>query len=523
MQEEHKSILIIDDDITVRKLIDHHLKKNGFKTLLADGSVQGFKHLQENNIDLVLCDVTMQGMDGFTFCKKVRTNEKLKTLPFVFVTAKSSIEDKSTALEAGGDDIITKPFDINELILKVRALIRKADIYKEYGGGTKQNVEESFQKTKTKILLVDDDETLSRLFQYNLNKDGFECFIAANAKAGFEQAKSIQPDIIISDIMMPDTDGFEFRKLLLQDNNLKEIPFVFLTAKSEESDILEGYELGITDYVVKTAGPKVVVAKVRAIINSLGSERQKAVNELYQAADSMRVKVVPDESPKFKGFEINQWHKPFQGIPGGDFIDYFNLDEDNLAIILGDVMGKKWGAWYFAFAYAGYVRSAVRVVLQTDKDLTPGSILQHVNKSVYQDAKISEVFATLSILVLNKKKKTVKYTGAGDLPLIYRVASNGAVKKIKSNGLLLGFASNGNYEDISVNMEPYDCIFLVTDGIIESRNADGEQFGTKKLNEVIKSLQIDDDPLEVIKKEFIKFTANKFEDDISLITIKSVI
>ena len=519
MQEEQKSILVIDDDVTVRKLIGHHLKKNGFNTLVANGSQEGFKHLKENKVDLVLCDVTMQGMDGFTFCKEVRTDKKFKTLPFVFVTAKSTIEDKSTALEVGGDDIITKPFDVNELILKVRALLRKADIYKAYGGAAKKNIEESFQKAKSKILLVDDDDTISRLFKYNLEKEGFECATASDAKTGFELAKKSQPDIIISDIMMPEIDGFEFRKMLLEDDNLRGIPFVFLTAKGEESDILDGYELGITDYVIKTAGPKVVVAKVSAIIKSLGVERQKAVNELQQAADSMHVKVVPDTSPKFEGFEIIQWHQPFQGIPGGDFIDYFNLDDDNLAIILGDVMGKKWGAWYFAFAYAGYVRSAVRVVLQSSKDKTPGSILQHVNQSVYQDAKVSEVFATLSVLVLNNKNRTVKYTGAGDLPVICRIASNGEIKKFKSNGMLLGFAEDGSYEDITIEMKLNDCLFLVTDGIIETRNAEGEQFGTKKLDEVIKNISNDQNPLQVLRKEFIDFTGNKFEDDISLITI----
>jgi sigma-B regulation protein RsbU (phosphoserine phosphatase) len=322
--------------------------------------------------------------------------------------------------------------------------------------------------------------------------------------------------------MMPEIDGYEFRRMLLKDENLVSIPFVFLTAKGAESDILEGYELGITDYVIKTAGPKVVVAKVNAIMKSLGSERQKAVNELQQAADSMRVKVVPDESPKFEGFEINQWHQPFQGIPGGDFIDYFKLDDDSLAIILGDVMGKKWGAWYFAFAYAGYVRSAVRVVLQSSKENTPGSILQHINKSVYQDAKVSEVFATLSVLVLNNKSNTVKYTGAGDLPVIWFSASNREIKKIKSNGMLLGFAENGNYEDITIEMKTGDCLFLVTDGIIETRNADGEQFGAKKFDEVLKNISSGGNPLEIIKKEFINYTESKFEDDISLITIKNV-
>ena len=523
MPEEQKSILIIDDDITIRKLIQHHLKKNGFSILAAEGSDDGFKYLGENKVDLVLCDVTMQGMDGFTFCKKVRENQDLKTLPFVFVTAKSSLEDKSTALDVGADDIITKPFDVEELILKVRALIRKADIYKKYNGGAaRQSVEQSFAQDRTKILLVDDDNTISKLFQYNLNKEGFECITALGADEGLEKAKSFLPDIIVSDIMMPEVDGFQFRKNLIEIPELRAVPFVFLTAKGGEEDILDGYDLGITDYVLKTAGPRVVVAKVKAIIKSLGKERQKAVSELHQAADSMRVKVVPDKSPVFEGFEINQWHQPYQGIPGGDFIDYFNLNDDCLAIILGDVMGKKWGAWYFAFAYAGYVRSAIRMALQSYEVARPSEILKQVNSSVYQDAKVSEVFATLSVLVLNKKTKAVQYTGAGDLPIIYKNAESGEVKKLQSNGLLLGFSSDGQYDDITVEMGKNDCLFLVTDGIIETRGNNQEQFGTTKLNEVINNISPEVEPFKKLKDEFIEFTGSKFEDDISLITIKSV-
>ncbi len=518
--DEKKNILVIDDDITIRKLLTHHLKKNNYTVFEAEGALPAFEQLKTEKIDLVLCDVTMDEMDGFTFCKKVRENENYRALPFVFVTAKTSMEDKSKALDAGGDDIITKPFDVNELLLKIQTLMRRTEIYKVYG--TKKNLEQSFSRDTTNILLVDDDASLAKLFQYNLKKAGFECEVAYGAEEAFSKAKSSVPDIIISDIMMPQVDGFEFRKRLLTDENLKSIPFVFLTSKSEENDILDGYDLGIADYVLKTAGPRVVVAKVTAIIKSLGKERQKIVSELHHAADSLRVKVVPDSSPAFEGFEVRHWHVPFHGIPGGDFIDYFLLDDDNLAVVLGDVMGKKWGAWYFAFAYAGYVRSAIRVALQTAKEFSPGDILQQVNKSVYQDAKVSEVFATLSIITLNKKSRILKYTGAGDLPVIYKNSTDGTVARIKSNGLLLGFAENGNYEDNSITLQQGDFILLVTDGIIESRNSAGEQFGKSRLDEVIKDIRAEDDPISVLKEAFGAYTENRFEDDISLIEIKAV-
>lgn len=519
-ENSDKSILIIDDDLTVRKLLGFHLKRKDYRVFEASGSDEGFGFLNSEKIDLVLCDVNMDGVDGFTFCKTVRDDDRHRVLPFIFVTAKNSLEDKETAMRVGGDDIITKPFEVAELLLKVQTLIRRADIYKTYAA--KKNIEQSLVEETPKILLVDDDISLAKLFKYNLTKSGFECETTNAVEDAMQILKKFTPDIIISDIMMPKYDGYQFRKLLLEDNDLKSIPFIFLTSKSGEDDILDGYDLGIADYVIKTAGPRVVVAKVSAILKSLGKERQKVVSELHRAADSMRVKVVPDSAPQFQDLEIKHWHNTFQGIPGGDFIDYYKVDDDNIAIILGDVMGKRWGAWYFAIAYAGYVRSAIRLTLESSVSSTPKDILDKVNTSVYKDAKISEVFATLSIVTYNSASKVLKYSGAGDLPLIYRNYKSGQAKQINSKGMLLGFSEHGFFEDQSVEFGKGDIAILLTDGLIESRNSAGLAFGTDNLIQLLQNIPVDTDPLTFLQKELSAYTDGKFEDDISLITIRGI-
>lgn len=516
-ESEKRSILVIDDDKTIRKLINHHLKLNDFIPFEAENSSQAFEILKKERIDLVLSDVTMEGMDGFAFCQKVRENEKHRFLPFIFVTAKNTLEDKSKAIESGGDDIITKPFDVKELILKTQALIRRSDIYRTYG--LRKSLEKSFDEIPPKVLFVDDDPSMAKLFKYNLDKAGFDCRLASSVDEAMHSIKKDQPDIIISDIMMPKTDGFEFRKMILNDNELKDIPFIFLTAKNSEEDILVGYDLGITDYVVKTAGPKLVVAKVSAIIKSLGNERKKVISELQEATSSLRTKVVPDNFPEFDGFSISHLHIPFKGIPGGDFLDYYNLDQNNLVVILGDVMGKKWGAWYFAYAYAGYIRSALRGVLQSAKDYSPSEILEQVNSTVYGDTKVSEVFATLSIIILNNKTKTLKYAGAGDIPIIYN-PFDGRIERIKSKGLLLGFSKKGEYEDLKLQLRPNDRVYLTTDGLIDSRSKARESFGEQRLFDIITGLASTQNPLDAIKESFDKFTDSEYDDDVSLILIE---
>ena len=518
LPDEKKKILVIDDDLTIRKLIKHHLHNNNYEVVEATCASDGYEQLNKANIDLVLCDVTMDGIDGFTFCKNVRRDEKYKILPFIFVTARNSHEDKSKALEVGGDELITKPFDMKDLLLRIKTLLRRAEIFKIHVN--KKNLAQSFSQRIPKVLLVDDDPSLTRLFSHSLKKENYDCIVASSAEEGFKMAKSLIPDVILSDIMMPNIDGFAFRKMVLDDLQLKSIPFVFLTAKNNEQDILDGYNLDIADYVLKTSGTKVIVAKVSAILNSLGKERQKIVSELNSAVDNLRVKVVPEKSPEFGNFRITQWHQPFQGIPGGDFIDYFQLNEDNLAIILGDVMGKKWGAWYFTFAYAGYVRSSVRMVLQNAEDFVPSKILQQVNKSVYQDSKISEVYTTLSIVILNKQSMILKYSGAGDIPLMLKDNQTGRIERICSQGSLLGFTEDGKFDDTIINLKNGDSVFMVTDGIMESRNKEGEAFGTQRFQQVLSESNSHDDDFSMIKLDFEAYTAGQFEDDISMINIK---
>ena len=520
MSTEKKSILVIDDDSIIRKLIHFHLSKNNYKVFSAESSTEAFVVLNESKVDLVLCDVGLDGMNGYEFCTKVREQEKYKTLPFIFVSAKTTMEDKEKGIAAGADDFITKPFNSHDLILKIQALIRRTEILTQFGKKEKQEVPKNLSDDKSKILLVDDDLSISKLFTYNLNKAGFICKTASDGREGFKLAKEFHPDIIISDIMMPELDGIEFRKLVLEDSELKNIPFIFLTAKGTEDDILEGYELGVTDYVIKTAGPKLVVAKVNAILNSLGKVKQKLFSDLHKAANGLRVKVVSAELPLLRNYEILQWHQPFEGIPGGDFIDYFEIENEKLIVILGDVMGKKWNAWYFAVAYAGYIRSAFRVALENTKDFSPMNLLSKVNNVIYKDTKISEVFATLSVLLLDSNSNIIRYCGAGDLPLIYKNSGQKITLPVQSNGMLLGFAEDSLYEDTILEMQDYDEIFIMSDGILESRNNNGEQFGSERLMNLITKNENDQNSIEYIKKNFLLFTNNKCEDDLSLLIIK---
>ena len=373
------------------------------------------------------------------------------------------------------------------------------------------------EASKSKILLVEDEQNIARLFKFNLTKAGYEVEHASDGEEGFEKVKSFEPDLIISDIMMPRVDGFEFRKRLVADEKLKSIPFIFLTAKTSEEDILQGYDYDIQEYIVKTSSPKIILAKLKAILKSSKDQKSRGEMEVQAAAETLGATVVPEKFPQFEGYTIEHWHVPYKKVPGGDFIDYVQIDDDNLAVVLGDVMGKKWGAWYFAVAYAGYVRSAIRFVLQGNEKLTASKIVHRVNESVYFDERISEVFITLSIVIINKKENKINYCGAGDLPIFH--FSNDKVKVIKSTGLLLGFSMENRYVDEEIQLSKGDEIYMLTDGILESRDYDGVPIESSGFIKIIKE-KSDKEILGSIKSKIMDITDGHFDDDISVICIK---
>ena len=127
---------------------------------------------------------------------------------------------------------------------------------------------------REKILVIDDEKDIVELVEYNLEKDGYKVISAYDGVAGLDLAKKELPNLIILDLMLPEMDGLEVCRYLKQDERIKNIPVIMLTAKSEESDIVVGLQLGADDYIVKPFSPKVLGARVKTILRRM-VEKQK--------------------------------------------------------------------------------------------------------------------------------------------------------------------------------------------------------------------------------------------------------
>ena len=132
---------------------------------------------------------------------------------------------------------------------------------------------------KTHILVVEDEEDILELVSYNLNKEGYQVTRAMSGEKALQSVDDDPPNLILLDLMLPEIDGLEVCRRLKGDSETATIPIVMLTAKGEESDIVAGLELGADDYIAKPFSPKVLIARIRAVLrrNRRGMASEDAI------------------------------------------------------------------------------------------------------------------------------------------------------------------------------------------------------------------------------------------------------
>ncbi len=126
---------------------------------------------------------------------------------------------------------------------------------------------------KEQILVVDDEEDLLELIGYNLGKEGYRVSYATSGEEALQKAKAELPGLIVLDLLLPNVDGLEVCKSLKTNPKTQHIPIVMLTAKGEEIDEVMGLEVGADDYIVKPFSPRVLLARIKAVLRRKAKEQ----------------------------------------------------------------------------------------------------------------------------------------------------------------------------------------------------------------------------------------------------------
>lgn len=127
-----------------------------------------------------------------------------------------------------------------------------------------------------RILIVEDEQDLANLLHYNLSAAGFECEIAATGAGALSKVRTLKPGLVLLDIMLPDVPGTEVLRLIKEDPALRQTLVVIVTAKGQESDRVQGLELGADDYVVKPFSVRELVLRVKAVLRRRETDSEGA-------------------------------------------------------------------------------------------------------------------------------------------------------------------------------------------------------------------------------------------------------
>jgi phosphoserine phosphatase RsbU/P len=339
---------------------------------------------------------------------------------------------------------------------------------------------------KPKVLIVDDTPENIQVLMGTL-KDQYAIVAAINGEKALKMAVSDpRPDLILLDIMMPGMDGYEVCRRLKADEHARDIPIIFVTAKTEVEDETLGFELGAVDYITKPFSIPVVKARVKAHLDlkrlrdleaiqraKLEAMLGKLNNELAEAADYVKF-LLPE--PLTEGPLKANWRFVPSTALGGDALGYHWLDEDSFAIYLVDVCGHGVGAALHSVSVLNVLRSEN---LQNTDFRKPDQVLASLN-AVFPMAYHKDMYFTIWYGVYNRASRLLTYASGGHPPalLIENMQGDGAgIRELRTPNLFIGGLPGVDFDRDEISISGPATLYVFSDGVYEILNDDGLCWG----------------------------------------------
>ena len=200
-------VLVIDDDETVRDLMDRFLVKEGFSVITAANGIEGLKRAREAHPAAITLDVMMPDLDGWTVLAALKGDPALADIPVILVTI---VDEKARGFALGATDYMVKPIDRERLASVLRSLCG--------------------DRPAPHILVIEDDEDTRSVIRQTLERAGWSVAQAEHGRQGLDRVAERRPDVIVLDLMMPEMNGFDFLDALRENPEWRGIPVLVLTA-----------------------------------------------------------------------------------------------------------------------------------------------------------------------------------------------------------------------------------------------------------------------------------------------------
>lgn len=341
-----------------------------------------------------------------------------------------------------------------------------------------------------RILVVDDEPDLEQLvsqrFRKRIRSEELSFLFAGNGEEALLRAAA-EPllDVMFTDINMPVMDGLTLLSRIREAHPL--VRSVVVSAYGDMQNIRTALNRGAFDFVTKPIDfqdleitlDKAIGESVLRKQAALDRDSLLGVNRELDLARGMQESLVPRKFPTHSRFEVYGKMIPALQV-GGDMFDFFYLDENRLAITIGDVSGKGIAASLFM----AVSRTLLRVV--GGKDLAPHECLNEVNRFLCHE-KATHLYLTCFYAIFDLSTGQLAYSRAAhNSPYLVRANGEGIVELREGGGLPLSLFDFAEYETVSMQMEPGDCLVMFTDGVTEAMNYSQECYGEERLEPLLR-------------------------------------
>jgi CheY-like chemotaxis protein len=269
------NILYVEDDPKSRLIIKKVLENTGCQVHEAYDGKQGVNMAKKLNPDIILMDIMLPVMDGLEATRQIKKNDAISHIPIIALTAKAMVTDKEQILASGCDEYIPKPIDISHfLTILSRYLDTDLSLSSSHPPPQEEALPEKVALRKT-ILAVDDLPQTLTMLEKVLTGKGYDVLTAPNGLSALEVLKKQDVDLIISDILMPEMDGYRFCFEVRKNEKTRSTPFIFYSSHySNKAEIEFGEKLGADGYLVRPLEISKLLDTIRAIFQRESPQRE---------------------------------------------------------------------------------------------------------------------------------------------------------------------------------------------------------------------------------------------------------
>ncbi len=329
-----------------------------------------------------------------------------------------------------------------------------------------------------RILVVDDTPANIQTVAEILKGKGYQLSVATNGRQALETLNRVRPDLVLLDVLMPEVDGFETCRRMKASAAWRDIPVIFLTSKTDTTDLITGFELGAVDYVAKPFNAHELLARIHThlMIDHLRRSLAEAHQRELEMAYRVQAGLIPAKLPDVAGWDFAALWQPAREV-SGDYYDFIR-NPGRLGIVVADVSGKGMHAALFMASTRSILRAKATAAL------TPAEALTQANALLCEDA-TAGMFVTLLYADVSPDGPGVSYVSCGHNPPFWYHADRRTISELESTGSVLGMNEDLRCRAKSFEVGAGDVLLFYTDGFTETFDERGELYGEERLKDVL--------------------------------------